>query len=165
MQKRRSHCVFANHRQTPTRRAFWPCSFQHPHGHSAIICVRCTPELANNMTDIDALMMQYVLGNSQWLFKGKAVTYKPCRSLQECYPRCCVQQLTLEVQRHVDSGTWLANGPKRPRSWRDACCPHRVVARRLWVMGSECGLIIEVTDLMYDGKEEECPFPIDQPLL
>ena len=52
-----------------------------------------------------------------------------------------------------------------PENMKECMLSPRVVVRSLWVMGSECGLIIEVTDMMYDEKEEECPFPIDQPLL
>ena len=151
--------------KAPLTAPFGSSAFNDPTATRQNICFRCTPELEKKMTDVDAWMMQYILDNSQRLFKNKTVTYKPCLSLKEDYPALLRTKINVGGSKTCRFWNMFGKRIEAPENMKECMLVPRVVVRSLWVMGSECGLIIEVTDMMYDEKEEECPFPIDQPLL
>ena len=105
------------------------------------------------------------IGQLATSLQRQTVTYTPCLSLKEDYPALLRTKINVGGSKTCRFWNMFGKRIEAPENMKECMLVPRVVVRSLWVMGSECGLIIEVTDMMYDEKEEECPFPIDQPLL
>ena len=127
-----------------------------------IICVRCPPNLADQLNKIDSYLRQYIDNIPGRLFNGKTVTYKPLLVPQEDeYDpriRCNINTAGQKAVR-----CWDADQARRdlPEDVGPRTLVPRVQFQSLWLMGDNCGVSVDVTDLMVFPIDDECPFPME----
>ena len=141
-----------------TARALWSIRLQRSSSSKKTICFRVHEELEASLSNVDAYTSDYMAKHANRLFKGKQMTYKPSMSLKEEYPalvRCKINMAGARRARFWDSNHARCDPPA---DLRDCPLVPRVQARSLWIMGGECGLCLDVCDLMCMDVEDECPF-------
>ena len=143
----------------PLTTPFGASAFNDEQATRKNICFRCSPSLVEKLNKIDSYMTQYIDRNSNRLFKNKKVTYKPLLVPQkDDYPpliRCKVNTAGQKVVRCWDADQARCD---LPEDLRACTLVPRVHFRSLWVMGDNCGITCNVTDLMCFPIDEECPF-------
>ena len=142
----------------PLTAPFCSSAFNDPEAQRHNICFRCTPELESRVSSIDKFMAEYIKSNATRLFKGKPMSYKPLLSIKEDYP--ALIRCKMNISGHRACKCWTPSFARRglPEDLRDCNVVPRVLFKSLWIMGSECGLTVEVMDLWCDEIDEECPF-------
>ena len=115
------------------------------------------------MSSIDKFMAESIKSNEKRLFKGKQMSYKPLLSIKEDYP--ALIRCKMNISGHRACKCWTPSFARRdlPEDLRDCNVVPRVLFKSLWIMGSECGLTVEVTDLLCDEIDDECPFLTEKP--
>ena len=144
----------------PLTTPFGASAFNDEQATRKNICFRCPPSLADQLNKIDSYMRHYIEKHSGRLFKGKKVTYKPLLVPQkddyEPLIRCKINTAGQKVVRCWDADHSRCD---LPEDLRDCTLVPRVQFRSLWLMGDNCGITVDVTDLMIFPTNEECPFP------
>ena len=146
----------------PLSAPFGASAYNDPNALRQNICFRCDEPLEEAMSNIDAYMNQYLKEHSQRLFKNKQVTYKPCLSLKEDCAALLRTKINVGGSKPCRFWTPKYARCECPENFKEIGLIPRIHVRSLWVMGSECGLTLEVIDLMYDNALETCPF-LDNP--
>ena len=147
----------------PLSAPFGASAYNDPTAIRQNICFRCHEQLESAMTNVDAYMANYVKEHSQRLFKGKSTTYKPCLSIKEdC---AALLRAKLNVSGNKSCRFWTSKYARceAPEDFKDCDLVPRINVRSLWIMGSDCGLTLECTDIMYDNHQESCPFITENP--
>ena len=114
---------------------------------------------------MDEFMTNYIIENNQRLFKGKQMTYKPALLTKEGYPALLRSKIQMGGSRVCKFWTPEFKKTEAPEDLRECGLIPRVLIKGLWIMGSECGLTFEVTDLICDYSQETCPFLTSDPIL
>ena len=84
--------------------AFGASAFNDPDATRKNICFRCTPAIEAQFDAIGTYMQSYIQDNSQRLFRGKAMSYKPALQTKEDYAPCFASKSTWPVAGRADSG-------------------------------------------------------------
>ena len=142
----------------PLTAPFGASAYNDPQATRKNICFRCTEELEQTISAIDHYMEAYLKEHSQRLFKGKQMTYKPLLSLKEDYPALLRCKINTVGQRAARFWTPLYTRTDPPVDFKECAISPRAQVRSLWVMGSECGVCLDVCDVMYSIIEDKCPF-------
>ena len=136
---------------------FGASAFNDPEATRKNICFRCTPNIEAQFDEIDKYMESYALENAQRLFKGKAMTYRPCLQKKEDYAPLLRCKINTAGSKSCRFWTPMYSRCDAPPDLKDCLLIPRLLVRGLWIMGAECGLQVEVTDLMCDALQETCP--------
>ena len=147
----------------PLSAPFGASAYNDPTAIRQNICFRCHEQLEQAMTNVDAYMANYVKEHSQRLFKGKTMTYKPCLSIKEdC---AALLRAKVNVGGSKSCRFWTPKYARCdcPDNFKDVGLIPRINVRSLWIMGSDCGLTLECTDILYDQSQESCPFLDENP--
>ena len=93
------------------------------------------------------------------------MTYKPLLQTKEDYP--ALFRAKINTSGTESRSFWTPQFPRcdAPQDLRECGLVPKVCFRSLWIMGSECGITVDVTDLLCDTADEACPFLQDQPFL
>ena len=110
------------------------------------------------MSNVDAYMSDYIAKHANRLFKGKQMTYKPLLQLKEDYPALFRAKINTGGSKACKFWTPQYGRCDPPLNLRECGLIPIVCFRSLWIMESECGITVDVTDLLCDTSTEECPF-------
>ena len=149
----------------PRHAPFGASAYNDPQATRKSICFRVHEELESKLCDVDAYMCNYITKNSARLFKGKQMTYKPLLQTKEDYPALLRAKINTGGTKACRFWTPQFARCDAPQDLRECGLVPRVCFRSLWKMGSECGISVDVTDLLCDTADEVCPFVHDQPFL
>ena len=127
--------------------------------------IRAHEELESELCDVDAYMSDYIARNSARLVKGKQMAYKPLLQTKEDYPALFRAKINTSGTKSCRFWTPQFARCDAPQDLRECGLVPKVCFRSLWVMGSECGITVDVTDLLRDTFDDACPFLQDQPFL
>ena len=137
---------------------FGASAFNDPDATRKNICFRCTPAIEAQFDAIDKYMESYIQDNCQRLFRGKAMTYKPALQTKEDYAPLLRCKINTAGSRACRFWTPMYSRCDAPAELKECSLLPRICVRGLWIMAGECGLQLEVTDLMCDAVQETCPF-------
>ena len=143
---------------TPLHAPFGASAYNDPHATRKNICFRCHEELEASLSNVDAYMSDYIAKHSNRLFKGKPMTYKPLLQIKEDYPALLRAKINMSGSRACKFWTPQFARCDAPPDLRECGLVPQACFRSLWVMGSECGVTVDVTDLMCDTSDGACPF-------
>ena len=115
-------------------------------------------ELEASLSNVDAHMSDYIAKHANRLFKGKQMTYKLLLQLKEDYPALFRAKINTGGSKACKFWTPQYGRCDPPLNFRECGLIPIVCFRSLWIMGSECGITVDVTDLLCDTSTEECPF-------
>ena len=147
----------------PLSAPFGASAYNGPTAIRQSICFRCHEQLESAMTSIDSYMAQYVKEHSQRLFKGKQMTYKPCLSIKEDCAALLRAKVNVGGSKPCRFWTNKYARCDAPDEFKNLDLVPRINVRSLWIMGSDCGLTLECTDIMFDDQQETCPFLDENP--
>ena len=137
---------------------FGASAYNDPGATRKTICFRVHEELEASLSNVDAYMSDYIAKHANRLFKNKQMTYKPLLQLKEDYPALFRAKINIGGSKACKFWTPQHGRCDPPQNLRDCGLVPVVCFRSLWIMGSECGITVDVTDLMCDTSLEECPF-------
>ena len=149
----------------PLYAPFGASAYNDPQAIRKSICFRVHEDLESKLCDVDAYVGSYIAKNSARLFKGKQMTYKPLLQTKEDYPALLRAKINTSGTRACRFWTPQFARCDAPQDLRECGLVPRVCFRSLWIMGSECGISVDVTDLLCDTADEVCPFLQDQSFL
>ena len=86
------------------------------------------------------------------------MTYTSLLSTKEDYPALLRCKINTAGQRAARFWTMMHNRCDAPVDFKGCALVPRAQVRSLWIMGSECGITLDVCDAMYSIIEDECPF-------
>ena len=107
---------------------------------------------------LDVYMASYVEQNTNRLFRGKAMTYKPALQQKEDYEPLLRCKINVGGSRGCKFWTQLGTRASAPEDFKECILTPRIHIRGLWIMAGECGLQLEVTDCVCDVIQEDSPF-------
>ena len=142
----------------PLTAPFGASAFNDPAASRKNICFRCTPDIETQFEEIDRFMESYIQEHSQRLFKGKAITYKPALQIKEDYAPLLRCKINMSGTRVCRFWTPMYTRRDAPDELKECSLWPRICIRGLWMMAGECGLQLEITDMMCDAVQETCPF-------
>ena len=142
----------------PLQAPFGASAYNDPAATRKTICFRCHEELEASLSNVDAYMSDYIAKHSNRLFKGKQMTYKPLLQLKEDYPALLRAKINMSGSKACKFWTPQFGRCDAPPDLDKCGLVPRVCFRSLWIMGSDCGVTVDVTDLMCDTADEACPF-------
>jgi hypothetical protein len=130
--------------------------------------LRVAPTLEAWFTQVDEFMIGYLLAHSERIFKKQLTieqvreSYHPALKRQGDYPP--LLRTKLNTTGRGACRFWTADQQKReaPEDWRSAEMRPVLHLSHLWIMGRECGLVINATDILV--REGSCafPFPLEE---
>ena len=145
----------------PLKAPFGSSAFNDPTAIRHNICFRCDQSLEDKIKQIDDYMCQYIETHAARLFKNKSVNYKPLLLTKEDYPSLIRCKINISGSKACRFWTHQFARCDMPEDLRNCGLVPRVHFKSLWIMGSEAGISVEVTDLLCDQTEETCPFNND----
>ena len=146
-------------RSDPLSTPFGTSSFNDETTTRKSLDLRCTPQLLVFMESLDLWASSYVAENSQRLFKGKQLEYKPCVSKKRGdYPETTRCKLNLSGQRACRFWSEKYEKIEQPEDLRLCGLVPRIQVKSLYIMGKECGLVLDISDLLCVLPTESCPF-------
>ena len=152
--------------ETPCEAPFGPTNFdKDPLAVRQNLELRLTPEQDKFFTSVDAWAVTYLVANAERLFKKKM----SLEQIKEQYHSPIKRNEKYEPllrTKITASGTWATkywtpDGKEAvaPTVWRGGTFKPRLHLSHLWVMGTSCGLAINVTDLQVEDEVIcRCPF-------
>jgi hypothetical protein len=131
--------------------------------------LRVTPQLEAWFTQFDEWMVSYLLEHSERIFKKQLTmeqvreSYSPCLKRQGDYPpllRTKINSTGRQACRY-----WTVDQKKReaPEDWRMSEVRPMLHLSHLWIMGRQCGIVINTTDLLVRESSTAFPFPSEEP--
>ena len=130
--------------------------------------LRITPQLEAWFTQVDEWMVSYLFEHSERIFKKQLTleqvreSYHPTLKRQGDYPpllRTKINSTGRQACRY-----WTVDQQKRdqPEDWRSAEMRPMLHLSHLWLMGRECGLVVNATDLLVRESSSAFPFPVEE---
>ena len=127
--------------------------------------LRLTAEQDKYFTSVDSWAQNYIVANSERLFKKKMSLEQIKEQYHSPIKRNEKYEPLLRTKVST-SGTWATrywtpDGKEAvpPTQWRGATFRPRLHISHLWIMGTSCGLAINVTDLQVEDEIIcQCPF-------
>ena len=132
-------------------------AYNDPQATRTTICLSVHEELQASLSNVDAYFSDYIAKHSNRLFKGKPMTYKPLLQLKEDYPALFRAKINTGGSKACKFWTPQYGRCDPPLNLRECGLIPIGCFRSLWIMGSECGITVDVTDLLCDTSTEECP--------
>jgi hypothetical protein len=118
---------------------------------------------------LDAWAVDYLCAHSKRLFKQNLSLAQVHDMYHPCLRKAPDYEPLLRTKYNTPSTRgacrfWTAGGEERepPADWRDAELTPHVHVSHLWMMGSSCGLVINVCDMLV--TEASRAFPFGQPM-
>ena len=153
----------------PCRAAFPPSCFdKDPLVTRLNLDLRISPEFEEQLRSIDEWMIAYLTEHSERIFKRVmtraqvAEVYHPLLKTSERYPTLLRTKMNTAGKGAVNY--WGPDGAtcREPEVWRDAELTPRLWLSHLWIMGTGCGLVCNVTDLMVvEEPPRSSPFGVN----
>ena len=127
--------------------------------------LRLTSEQDTFFSGVDTWAIEYIVANSERFFKKKM----SLEQIKEQYHSPIKRNEKYEPllrTKITTSGTWATrywspdgNEAVAPTKWRGGTFKPRLHISHLWIMGSSCGLAVNVTDLQVEDEIIcQCPF-------
>jgi hypothetical protein len=125
--------------------------------------LRIPAALEAYLAEVDAWMLDYLLAHSERIFKKQLSVeqvrdaYHPMLKRQGDYPP--LLRLKIDSDGRRACRFWSPDQQKRaaPLDWRGAELKAMFQISHLWIMGSSCGLVLNLTDLLV--QESSSAFP------
>jgi hypothetical protein len=152
--------------ETPCEAPFGPQNFdKDPLAVRQHLELRLTPEQDTYFKSVDAWAINYLVASAERLFKKKM----SLEQIKEQYHSPIKRNEKYEPllrTKITTSGTWATkywtpDGKEAaaPVTWRGATFKPRLHLSHLWIMGTSCGIAINVTDLQVEDEPIcQCPF-------
>ena len=151
-------------KEQPTRTPFGATTFDGQETAQKTIEFNITEEEVESFRDVVEWLPEYLTANSELLFKKTMSRDQIAESLRspvtqrggyQPHLRCKIRPSSVRV--------WDANGKIRggglPSDLRGYGVVPRIAIEKLWIMSRECGLVLQVCDLMIlEPEEQACPF-------
>jgi hypothetical protein len=127
--------------------------------------LRCPPTLEAFFDGFDAWAVEYLTAHAERLFKRGPLTleqvkesYHPTLRRKDDYPVLLRTKLDTAGRRACKF--WTIDQQKReaPEEWRGTEVRPQLHISHLWVMGRECGLVVNVEALLVREESTVCPF-------
>ena len=126
---------------------------------------RTTPEILSFFEGLDSWAIEYLSTHSERLFK-KPMTHA---QVEECYHSAIrtsekydpLLRTKINVSGPRGCSYWTPGNERtvEPTHWKTAELQPRLHISHLWIMGKECGLVLNCTDLLVrERAEAACPF-------
>ena len=145
-------------REKPLSAPFGASAYNDQAATRKNICLRCSDEIQTQFEAIDQYMASYIQEHSQRLFKGKSMTYKPALQQKEDYPPLLRCKINMAGTRMCRFWSPMFTRCDPPADLKECALVPRICVRGMWIMAGECGLQLEVTDIMCETVHESCPF-------
>ena len=136
---------------------FGASAFNDPTAIRKNICFRCDETMKELFGKLDVYMASYVEQNTNRLFRGNVMTYKPALQQKEDYEPLLRCKINMGGSRGCKFWTQLGARTSAPEDFRECMLTPRIHIRGLWIMAGECGLQLEATDCMCDAIQEDSP--------
>jgi hypothetical protein len=131
--------------------------------------LRIPPELEAYFDSVDKWMLEYLLANSERIFKKQLTasqvqdSYNPTLKRQGDYPPLLRTKIDSTGRRACRF--WDAEQKKReaPEEWRGSEVKAMFHLSHLWIMGTSCGLVVNTTDLLVQEVSTAFPWGTEEP--
>ncbi len=131
--------------------------------------LRIPPELEAYFDSVDKWMLEYLLANSERIFKKQLTasqvldSYNPTLKRQGDYPPLLRAKIDSTGRRACRF--WDAEQKKReaPEEWRGSEVKAMFHLSHLWIMGTSCGLVVNTTDLLVQEVSTAFPWGAEEP--
>ena len=145
----------------PLKAPFGSSAYNDPTAVRRNVCFRCDQDLEEKIKRVDTYMSGYLKTHAERLFKNKAMTYKPILLTKDDYPSLIRCKINTSGSKACRFWTHQFARCEMPDDLRLCGLVPRVDFKSLWIMGSDAGISLEVSDLLCDQIEETCPFNND----
>jgi hypothetical protein len=145
---------------------FEPSAYNQPDATRLNLCLSVTPAVARSLSAFDEWLTTTLAAESLRLF-GTALTVEEVRGkflpTLRTHEATGSQSLRLKMNTTGRSRVRLwdmtRNPISAPPSWTQCSAKCKIRLKAVWLMGkNEMGVVAEVTDVMLDDAEAECPF-------
>jgi len=149
-----------------TRAPFGPGTFERDASATRqTLELRATSSMDEFFTALDAWAVEYIAAHSLRLFKRSLSLaqakemYHPTLRRAEGYAPLLRTKVNMPGARGAVK-FWTAEGQSRdaPRDWRECEVKARLQVSHLYIMGQQCGLVINTTDLLVIESSGAFPF-------
>ena len=143
---------------------FGACSFGEEPTQRKTIEYRLPPQWLECFEKFDAWAVEYLVEHSERIFKKLLTTdqvremHKPCVSRRGSYPATLRCKINIGGSTAVRCWNALDQRMSIPRDIRGYDLLPRVHVSHLWIMGRDCGFVLNCYDCMCIQQSSECPF-------
>ena len=151
-------------KEQPTRSPFGATTYDGQETAQKTIEFNLTDEEVESFKGIVDWLTEYIAGHSERIFRKQMSTEQVSESLRNPVTQRAGYQPHLRCKLRPSSvRVWDAYGKIRegglPSDLRGYRLVPRITIEKLWIMSRECGLVLQVSDLMILEREEAaCPF-------